>query len=73
VYCVYSFNQRKDGQTHCDSFTNANYSIIIKHKLREAKVLSYYVSWWKIHVPGVVAWDKGAILGDTNLHGVFDW
>jgi len=27
-YCVYSFKQKKDGQTYRDLSTNANYAII---------------------------------------------
>jgi len=32
---VYSFNQKKDGQTSRDSFTNTNYAILTKTSLEK--------------------------------------
>jgi len=39
--------------------TNTNYAIMTEYKLREAKVLNHYGSWWKDR--GVDAGDKGGI------------
>src|SRR6218665_787996 len=38
--CIYSFNQRKDGQTYHDLSTNMNYTTIIEYKLRELRFLT---------------------------------
>lgn len=66
-------NQRKDGQTYCNSSSNTNHAIITEYKLRGAKVLNLYgsllVDNWI-----VVVGDKGAIADMRyKVYGVFSW